>query len=312
MSNELKSPSTEAPDEQRTDSVFDFLYYDANRVASLLSQFDRSGHLTGLTQSEAVDRRVGDASQIEAKGGWAPVAQAGGSKKWDNAEGTSRGSVRTYDPRWANALEFLDYADGHGIIQKDITSARIGQIVLFSGDLSIFDLSIFAGMWSKPAIKKALLKSLQQTGNPPGLNKHARDAARAQKQAALDEAEVAIELISILPHVTEAALTAADDSVSVWFTLGEAGMAVPTANLFLKHGLTVPGDWNVVGILDAQPEADEELHLYAAYQLMAGVRINTFTKELGANLVGPIRNILGRPTHSFGLTPLLLFREVGV
>jgi hypothetical protein len=303
-----KSPSTEAHEEQDTDSVFDFLYYDATRVASLLSQFSQSGHLTGVTQSEGVDRRTNDTAQVGAKGGFAPLAQGEGSVKWDNYEGLSRGSIRTYDPRWVNALEFLDFSDERGIIQSDIEAARMGHIVLFSGSLAIFDLKILKNMWAQPAIKKAILAGGAETAT--SLGKPARNP-KAQRVSGMKDAEVAVELVSILPHGTAGSLTSSDEQVSVWFTLNESGMAVPTPDLFLKHGFTIPGDWSVVGILDAYPDEGEDVGLgYYLNQLLAGNRINGISHFMAAFLTGPVRQMFGRPMGSYGVTPLLIFRQI--
>ena len=40
-----------ALDRERDDSVYDFLYVDARRIAVFLSQFSQYGHLTTLTRA---------------------------------------------------------------------------------------------------------------------------------------------------------------------------------------------------------------------------------------------------------------------
>ena len=41
-----------AQDPEKGDSVYDFLYVDARRIAVFLSQFGQYGHLTSLTRAE--------------------------------------------------------------------------------------------------------------------------------------------------------------------------------------------------------------------------------------------------------------------
>jgi hypothetical protein len=59
MSQNGVKASDPEPDGQSTDSVYDFLYHDARRVASLLAQFDPSGHLTGIKQTESAESGSG-------------------------------------------------------------------------------------------------------------------------------------------------------------------------------------------------------------------------------------------------------------
>ncbi len=55
-----ETASGAAPDAATRVSVFDFLYRDAARVASYLSQFDRSGLLTGIKQIDNVTEQESD------------------------------------------------------------------------------------------------------------------------------------------------------------------------------------------------------------------------------------------------------------
>ena len=318
-SDKPKTLSTEAHGDQSTDSVFDFLYYDATRIASFLSQFDSSGHLTTVTQGERAHRSKQENTALKTEGSIA-VAKGAVTRETDRGAEYGRESQRIYDPRWANALAFLDYLDERRLLHRELESARIGQIVLFSGELSLFDLGVLRRMWDLPAVKKMILNAAgnQQPNEHGGANRQERRklaaSDRAKASSLPNEAELALELLTILPHAVQAAIST--DFQSVWASLKEENLTIAAADLFMKHGLTIAGDWNVVGILDALPDeidyqpADGEAPLSALKQMVAGSKLGFFGFSMAPHLVPPVRQLLGRPSTSYGFTPLLLFREI--
>lgn len=307
LSEELKNPSIEALDERDADSVFDFLYYDAARIASLLSQFDPSGHLTSITQGERAHRNKQENVTLETEGSVA-VIKGGITKETNGGAEYGRESQRVYDPRWANALAFLDYLEEKNLLQRDLESARIGQLVLFSGSLSLFDMGIFRRMWDLPALKILFLAEGQQP------NRQERRKSAATNKQPPNEAELALELLTILPHSTQAAVST--EHRSVWTSLREENMTISASDLLMKHGLTIAGNWSIVGVLDALPDGpdyrpeDDKPSLLELKQVVAGSRLGFFGASLAPHLVPPVRQLLGRPSTSYGFTPLLLFREI--
>lgn len=309
--DEPKAASVAAQEEPTTDSVFDFLYYDAARISSFLSQFDRFGHLTEITHSERAHRNKTSSIQNQLSGSVVAVKGATTSKT-DTGSQYGEDSLRTYDPRWTNALFFLDYLDEHQILQRSLNKARIGQIVLFTGDLAVFDLGLLRSMWSLPTVKKAIISGASENDTPVGNRAERRREKKSNNGQQVNEAELAVELLSVLPHSIQAAVST--DSDSVWSTLRDECLVVPPADLFMKHGLAINGSWSVVGILDALPEdfTDElEAQEHAIRQISAGLRLGAMGAQMAPFLVPSVRPLLGRPAMSFGITPLLIFREVG-
>lgn len=318
-SKKLKTPLTVEHGEQSTDSVYDFLYYDATRIGSFLSQFDSSGHLTTVTQGERAHRSKQENTALKTEGSVA-IAKGAVTRETDRGAEYGRESQRVYDPRWANALAFLDYLDERQLLHRELDSARIGQIVLFSGELSLFDLGVLRRMWELPAIRKMIVSATgnQQAADQPAVNRHERRKQSASDKAKKDglpsEAEMALELLTILPHAVQAAVST--DFESVWASLREENLTISPADLLMKHGLTIAGEWNVVGILDALPDGidyqptDGEFPLSALKQMVAGSKLGFFGFSIAPHLVPPIRHLLGRPNTSYGFTPLLLFREI--
>ena len=155
----MSRTSSQEPDGQITDSVYDFLYYDTRRVASFLAQFDKSGYLTGIAQSAERIRTREDTDKTAGS-----VLLVGGEVTESASDGWAKGSQRTYDPSWANALALLDHLDQSNLIVRDIGAAAVGQIVLFAGDLQVTDLLTMSKTWELPTVRKLMDGA---AGTPP-------------------------------------------------------------------------------------------------------------------------------------------------
>ena len=140
-----------------------------------------------------------------------------------------------------------------------------------------------------PAIKKHFAGL---TANPTPAGPH-------QAKAPLTEKQLALEILPFLPHFVQArVLTGA---AMVWSTLADGGLTTSTGDLLLKHGALIAGKWNMVGVLDAVPDA-----------MASPAPVQEFEGYMKAiQVLGDIaRPLLGRPKDAYGMTPLLIFREV--
>lgn len=296
--------SGEEPGEVKRDSVYDFLYHDARRVASFLAQFDPSGHLTGVKQTESAGEQESEEGSAQATAN-AVVARATGG--FTNKRGTSaaEGSERMYDPLWANARTFLDYMTERDMLASDLRSARIGQFVIASGSLMIMDLSRMKLAWEIPSIKKLVRDGAKQ--GPVAGN---REQRRSQKQPTVNEVDVLFELLKLFPHSIQARLLAPQDSI--WCSLDENSMVSNASDLMIKHGTLIGGTWNIVGVLDAFPYDPD--YLTEDGEPLANVLATLATTPIGQMTVqlAPIaQSLLGRPPLAYGVTPLMIFREIG-
>jgi hypothetical protein len=79
----------------------------------------------------------------------------------------------------------------------------------------------------------------------------------------------------------------------------------------LKHGTVINGSWSMLGVLDAfpyqpNPIMDDGRPLQDALAEVAGTAMGMLTVQLA-----PLaQQMLGRPPGAFGVTPILIFREV--
>jgi hypothetical protein len=70
------------------------------------------------------------------------------------------------------------------------------------------------------------------------------------------------------------------------------------------HGTEVPGVWNLLGILDARPSPIPEQEV-----VLPSERPVHFAPSI-KNFANMARTLLGRSPEAYGMTALLLFREV--
>ena len=266
-------------------SVYDFLYHDVNRINSFLSQFDPNGLLQSST-SLGSNSQIRSASATKKLSMKLPaVVQGDSDKTHQNSEINKDESSRTYDPLWQNSLAFLDYLEQKNLFNSNILESNIGQFVFLSGKLFMFDIGFFQQVLNKTTSKQRFINGFV--------------AAAVDKKTAKGDAHEALELITALPNSIQARLIG--EGFSTWSTLYADGLSLSPDDLLLEHGFFIAGEWKVLGILDALPDSD---NLNIDYSFLP-----EFQKTL-ANYSTIVRPRFGRDPDSFGITPLMIFREV--
>lgn len=309
-SKKQSKTSDEVREGQVIDSVYDFFYHDGRRVASFLSQFDSSGSLTQVSQGIHAEKTRVDTQKLEGTGK-IPALANGTIGSVDETRSRQQNDIlRVYDPMWANARALLDFLDERKMIQRTISEESLGQIVLATGKLDIYDLKIMTSFWSLPTVRKLIENSIPKATQMPKAQQHTADGKR-MKQLIEQRASEArfnldffLELAPSLPHSAHGTIQAHE--ASLWFNVDPAGLTMTTSDIMLKHGITVPGEWAVLGVLDAVPEPIE---MRNRDQTPDGAEA---VVKIFETLVPVARSMLGRPETSFGITPLLIFRETSV
>jgi hypothetical protein len=275
-----ESDAVSAPPERG--SVYDFLYHDPRRIGSFLAQFTQHGHLESLSHSQSTTEAASDKGVVTGRAGAPLVGSVGGSGETAASESVTEALTTTYDPLWANALALLDHLSQHGLIHRDITKASIGQFVLTRGELDVVNLGTLHAAWTENPIRKLITSGVR--GKEP----------RAQMEAGFS-------FIRMLPHSIQAVLRG---EITVWCCLRSDGMTTPVDDLLLKHGVAVSGKWSLLGILDAVPDPGAP-----AVEPPIGPEDSMAT--LMRALAPLARQVLGRPPGHYGVTPLLILREIG-
>jgi hypothetical protein len=291
------------------------MYCDSRRIASFLAQFDDMGTLDKIVHREGVTRNSKRGWNFNLSGGGSLLgtgAQGGAAFGVTPEAGGTEVSERFYDPFWTNARTLLDYLLEHRLINQNMEKpAALGQFVLVKGSIVLLDLGLLRGAWEKPPIQKAI-KATVMAEQQGALSKN-RHERRAQGTAAqgnsLSEMDALISLISLLPHTLQIRLFA--EKHSFWSTLDESSVVGRASDLMLKHGALLGGQWHMLGVLDAFPYDPQ-------YRTEDGKDMSELLAELAVTAIGQmvarlapaVQPMMGRPAHAWGITPLLIFRDV--
>ncbi len=274
---------------KKTDSVFDFLYVDHHRVGLFLSQFSEFGNLTDIVHTKGVT----DDALISA----GVKGIVGGEAK----SGHSSNLQSKYNPLWIQALNFLDEVNARGMVSHDLASAAIGSLVLTKGCLNIVNMLALSRSWDVAAENaREQQKSKSAAGN--------RKLRRTGQQQHDPEAE-GPGLLRLLGSFDQPIMMALDTGKArLWSTLDQTYLVGGSSDLALKHGVQIAGEWHAIGILDCLPGeliADE-----ANIGRICGGADNPFSSS-AIGLFRELGLIFGRPADCYGITPIMIMREVG-
>ncbi len=306
MSKKSKKELTKDTEGQKSVSVYDFLYCDGERINLFLSQFNNMGQLTEIAHSERSKEstrsfNISIGAKAFGTGGNAGLSL--GPKATGEQE-----RVEKFSPQWINVLRFLDFLSEVGIIKKDLENASIGEIILTNGFIEIIDLGLVKELYKIPSIKSQIIEGVKEETEGNISRQQRRRKERKKKKS---EEEEIIELLGALPHTIQARMEGSD---KVWATLKTDGLIVSTVDILLNHSVKVEGRWWLLGILDARPDSDvEPLENQIRDQLSETDPLEFLQASVVFyRTIAPfIRTILGRPMDAYGVTPLLIFREIG-
>lgn len=266
--------------------VLDFLYCDARRIGSFLSQFDPSGHLTSRKQTDAAIENEAQKVAFKADANFA-VAKGSATREDQVGSTLQDTEERQFDPFWSNAISFIDLLHTRGLVISEIEVATFGQFVSAVGQLSIVDLDLTYRILKREGVISAFMAGEDTPGQ------------RAKN--------FALELLAEMPQTIEMTLNR-PDADPIWGTMNGSLMTSSTGEIMLKHGIVLSGEWTVLGIMDARANDGgrvgrlprEELEMHGGQ----GLRGMT-------NVFAPmVRALLGRPENCHGMTPLLIYRSV--
>lgn len=306
---------------QSTASVYDFLHNDSRRIGSYLAQLDDNGLMTEVRRGEQASKNTKRGFSIGGQ-----VLGTGGNLEWTPKEGGGESAERVYDPFWANARHLLDALHENGMIHRGLEGASIGGMVLVTGSMEVMDLGLLKEMWKLPTLRQLVIdgatKKAQAKAEASGAPQPNRQARRAQgkgpqpavpKSQEEQSANLMLEMMPVLPHSLNLILSALGGKV--WANLREEHLVGTGSDLVLKHGRSVPGQWHLLGILDARPDlggqGDQIVNSVIDFSNPALLLVDSLASQF-ARIASPIVRIaIGRPGSHYGITPLLIFREVG-
>ncbi len=292
------SASEKGQEAQSNVSVFDFVYADHSRIGTIISQFSNFGNLTSIVHDVSAEKGTSESSSVDTKGN-AAVVSATHTVAGGNHKSHAEASQRSYDPKWINALSFLDQIEEKDLLKRSLNEATLGDLVLITGPVQIRDFATLKKLWGLPTFRA--FAELGADTQPASESRNERKQKRKER-ALPSEIDLFFEMIDVLPHPAQ--ITIGDDPVG-WGILDERGMMSTASDHLLKYGGPIPGTWAVVGILDAYPSITE------TPEIVHNVGVEQIVHVLFGQIEPITRQLLGRPSEAFGITPLLVFREVG-
>lgn len=275
--------SIQAQESPSEEYLSDYAYIDTVRLSHYYGQLSEHGL---VTQSKHTSKTTGkDTGKLEVK---AMVLAGAGQIE----VGSERSVELQVDPYYSRPQQTLDALYEAGYIGSGLTNARIGDLVLAKGKVSIFDIRLLKEIW-------------QYLGDIITADEgaHIQNAKERQKfQAAKKkEFENMAQIVSKLPHSVQGTFMAGTEDA--WFTLQPEHMRINPEDIVFKYGCDLDGDWHMLGIVDALPD-----HMTAPSD--AASRVST-ELEVGLRfMVQQLRGALGRPQQRYGITPIMIFRTI--
>lgn len=293
-----ESGSAEQLEGQKRNLLLDFFYHDHRRVSLFLAQLETYGLLRQVKATEAASH-TGTTRTTKSAGAGLTSLLKGEMSLGETVTDDERDEAeRTYDPLWANARRFMDYLAGTNLVESDIGRARIGHFIHIFGTITIIDTSLLRNLWESQTVT-AELKRRWKKGEIPGQPKPTPQQIEHQ--------QIMFEMLPKWPHGTQ--LTIDGTGFSAWGTLAEDCTITTAGEIALKHGYEIPGTWHVLGILDATP-SPLAIPINVPEIAQSPTEALNNMKSIGKNLSNSIRSALGRPVDKYGITPILIFREV--
>lgn len=265
-----------AQESQNVDCIYDFIYLDSKRLTSFLAQLDDDGVLLSIKNTNKVED---EKNSLLSAG-----VNMGTRASKESNETVSEQSERHYDSSVSVLYSAMDKLNDLGFIRKNINDTAIGQLLLCSGTITFQDIRMMRNLWD-PMMK--FVANLEQ-GN------------HKQKQEKQKEMELYKSIFEALPHAL--LMTFMSENECLWSSLEEEHLKINSDDITLKHGANFAGQWRMLGILDAKPNGKSENTTPPAIG-------NPFFDGL-VQVLDSIREMIGRPSTYYGITPIAIFRIV--
>lgn len=268
---------------QSTDSLYDFLYIDKERASSLLTQL----YTPGVVKS--IKRTASDSDKEITNGGFdVKLAKAGISIE----EAITHTQEKLFDASWALPINLLDKLSEDGFIHKGIDGARLGNNVIITGDIRFFDISFIKK--SIPFMGKVMLSQMP--------------ISKGAKKVKFEDIPIAENLtlglmeglFDVIPDSLQVDFMD-DYGNNIWMTISRDNFTINPDDMMLKYGGEIPGEWHVLGLVDALPDTEQTSQAtFPIHPIKDGMK----------DMLSGIKEMAGRPDESYGMTPLIIFRKI--
>ncbi|MFS7191010.1 hypothetical protein AB6864_00730 [Serratia proteamaculans] len=274
---------------QAIDSLYDFLYVDRERASSLTAQLYGPGVVTTVKQitTDGDKSSKGVGFDVKILKGKASVEEA-----------ISRTQERHFDASWSLPINLLDKLSESGLIHRGLNGERLGSTVLVQGRMRIFDISMVQK--TMPFIGK--LFQNDQPNLPPKAKKKSNSNTDDILVAPGITLGMVGDLLNVIPNTLQVDFID-DQSHTIWMTINKDYLTINPDDMALKYGGTIPGEWYVIGLIDALP-------MMSKNESSPPVFPDNPLKNGLTTMLDSIKDMAGRDNNSYGMTPLIIFRKI--
>ena len=290
------SDEWQADSQADPDSVYEFLYRNTKRIDLLLAQFEGVGSPKEHTYKEgrehADSEKEGSKAELKAGFGVGPLAsvevKAGADSGDSSVEKTDKSWATVYDQDSINTLRLFDHLRERRMIQEDPEKARIGQLILYSGSLALYDYSLFHRMLETPTWRSKFEEGMRKF--------HASHGSKGTE--ASDIISTVSDTLKSVPDYLGFILRSGDISLSGSLNRGDIGKSMQS--ILVTYQSESVGNWNMIGFLDEIPVKNlpEEMNFQGN---IITVLLKTFHHQFFS--------LAGRPNESYAVTPLMIYRK---
>lgn len=262
----------------RETSLYDFFYINKEKICSYLSQLENAGLLQSIKHTSGKQSNEGAEASVGLKG------LVGVSTR--DSDQFSEGIEKIFDFSQAVPLSAIEALHTNGYINTDIENANYGQIVLLTGTIKLFDLSVFSTIWDD--LMKEHIKQ-----------ENIRNNVKPKDKSLPFEYKIASKILGAMPSFISLKTTSMAENYTAWSTLEHQYVVGNSFDFSLKHSHSIQGKWHVLGVLDAKPYDDAE------YNSETDDMLDHFSVMMQA-----VRELAGRKEGEYGVTPIAIWRKV--
>jgi hypothetical protein len=279
-------------DQATPNPLLDFLYADHERVASFLAQIQHAGVLRGAEETAG----RGEKSTKEGGLNLGPLhGGLSGEQDWNR-------EVRlTYDPLWSNSRKLIEHIENNAT--TDGTSfVGLGQLRILSGQLLAYDLSSLTSLMNSEAMDDFIAGGISDQPHMEGRSPKAKSDLKKREASVIRSFLATLNLGVGFVLVTE--------EQHFWFSVKREFLSLHSMDIPLKYPAHISGNWRVLGLIDAMPND----HIEGLQPVLAkgidGLMPNMVVQMM--QLIGVIVGLFGRPLPAYGLSPLVVYRQVSI
>lgn len=269
--------------------MLDFLYADHERVASLVSQIEGVGALVGYERNYEKEKSHGGKAGLSL-----PVVS-----------GERAGSVnynkqlrQEFDPLWMNSKKLVDTVAERSRLGPD--EYDYGSLVTLRGKLICLDQSFLSDLLKSDGVIDSIAQGLEmESSNRSG---------KVQKKEKNDLAKTIKDFLQSLPLGIVFILFC--DNNAFWFNVKRDYLALQALDIPLKFPVAIGGEWHVTGLIDALPQ--DHANVLAVFEGMTDKLVFPQAFSILTQLVVPLVGLFGRPADAYGLSPVVIHREISL